>query len=54
MEIPSTSKCPTAGRSDDVEGSVRDGVRLDEKWEYKRIHQGTSRCGPAWARKFYT
>ena len=35
VEIPSTSECPTTGRSDDVENSVRDGIRLDEERKHK-------------------
>ena len=35
VEIPPTSECPATGRSDDVEDSVRDGIRLDEEWKHK-------------------
>ena len=35
VEIPSTSEYPAAGRSDDVENSVRHGIRLDEEWKHK-------------------
>jgi len=46
MENPSASKYPATDRSDDVGGSVRNGVRLDGKWEHQRLRKSTHECKP--------
>ena len=46
MESSPASKCPASDRSDDVQDPVRNGVRLDGKWEHQRLCEGTSGSKP--------
>ena len=43
VEIPSTSKRVIAGRGDNDRGPVRNGIKMDDKWEHKCLREGTSR-----------
>ena len=43
VEISQSSKCVTAPGSDGGRGTIRDGVRMDGKWEHHRVHQVPSR-----------
>ena len=42
MENPPASKRPATDRSDDVQDPVRNDIRLDGKWEYQQLREGTS------------
>ena len=42
MEILSTSECPAVSGSNDVRDPVRDDIKLDGQWKYKRLCEGTS------------
>ena len=44
VEIPPASKRTIPSGSDDDRGSVRNGIRVDGEWEYKRLREGTSGC----------
>ena len=43
VEVPQPSERITTPRSDGGQGTVRDGVRLDGKWEHHRVHWVPSR-----------
>ena len=40
MEDPQPSEHLTAPGSDYGQGTIRHGVRVDDKWEHQRVHQG--------------
>jgi hypothetical protein len=53
MENPSASECPTADRSDDVRGSFRNDIRVDDEREHQRLCEGTPGCKPVGAGKLF-
>jgi len=53
MENPPTSECPATDRSDDVQDSVRDGIKLDGEWKHQRFREGTPRRKPVGAGKHF-
>jgi hypothetical protein len=53
MENPSASECPTADRSDDVRGSFRNDIRVDDEWEHQRLREDAPGCKPVGAGKLF-
>ena len=48
-----SSKRFTANWSDDDQYQIRDGVRIDGKWEYQRVFEDASRCRSVRTGMFY-
>ena len=42
---PPSKRAPAVG-CDDERQAFRDGIGVDDQWNYKSIYQGQSRCGP--------
>jgi hypothetical protein len=40
MESPPPPECTATVRRDDDRESVCDGIRVDDKWQYHRVHEG--------------
>ena len=54
VENPPASERLAAGRSDDVRGSVRNDIRLDDEWKHQRLREDTPGCNPVGAGRLFT